>query len=83
MAAPSIVGMSLAIKVLNDGFDCLVAVDKGPGRDRPVRAAHAHAGVAAQIVDEFRRAASSDSRGYTTTVRGCDRVSGTAIISAR
>src|SRR5215510_2242971 len=38
----------------NDCLDSLVAVDKGPGGDRPVRAAHAQAGVITQIVDALR-----------------------------
>ena len=35
----------------DDRLDSLVAVDKGPRRDRPVRTAHTQADVIAQIID--------------------------------
>jgi hypothetical protein len=38
----------------DDYLDRLVAVDKGPGCDRPVRTAQAQAGVLTQIVDALR-----------------------------
>ena len=38
----------------DDRLDRLVAIDKGPGRNRPVRATRAQAGVLPQIVDTLR-----------------------------
>ena len=38
----------------DDCLDRLVAVDKRPGCDRSIRAAHAQAGVATQVIDAFR-----------------------------
>jgi hypothetical protein len=38
----------------DDCLDCFVTIEKSPGRDRPVRATHAQAGVLTQIVDPLR-----------------------------
>jgi hypothetical protein len=46
--------MSLAIRGPETTTSTASLPLKGPGRDRPVRAAHAQAGVPAQIVDAFR-----------------------------